>query len=1189
MMNRSKLYFLARTRLSLLAATVCAMTIAICCTQMQKSNETTLSQLREGFAHPPKEAKVRTWWHWLDGNVTAEGITADLEAMHRVGIQEATLFNGGMGFPQGPVAYMSAEWLDLLHHAASEAERLGLELSFHNGPGWSSSGGPWVKPENAMQTVTYSEQQVEGGRKISVSLQMPHSRHDFYRDIAVLAFPTPQNGQRINNLDEKALANNHFRTHLMPEKREVDELAVVRLDKIVDLTTQTTADGTLTWDVPKGNWTIMRIGYTPTGMTNHPALAGGYGLECDKMSRKALDAFWKDGIQPIIDKLGPLVGKSLTGSLIDSYEVGCGNWTEGFEKEFAARRHYDLRKYLPALAGYYVESCNVAERFLWDLRLTVGEMMAENYYDYFAQLCHQHGMDFLTEPYEGPFNALEVGIPADVPMSEFWVGSNMFSGMANLAASVAHHNGRQIVGAESFTAAGGESRHRNHPGMLKAQGDYNWSNGVNRFILHTNAHQPWEIGPGFSLGEYGTNFNRHNTWWEQGRAWMDYCARSQYLLQQGSGVQDVLVFVGESAPNTGTDMPEIRKLGLDYDQISISNLKKLTVQDGLLRSAAGRTYRLMVLPTNEQPTLSLLQQLKLLVDDGALIIGKRPEGSPSLDGFPQSDEKYQTLVDDLWGKDDNGKIRDIGVEDAMKEIGLQPDFCGGYGEEQLCYLHRSTSEAEIYFVSNQQKKYRTETCQFRIEGLVPEKWNAQTGTMENLPVWNCSDGKTEIALSFKPEEAYFVIFRKPEKDDIQYTSISQSLADKSCELLPGLEIIRAEYGQFLPFGMVDLTEKVRSHVQNGRLAINADNGFAGGDPCFGLVKGMRVKYCVGGKQHIVTVPENQRLELPQSGEEGQLEIITAFYGKIPTRFNDTRAPGTADVTEVLKERIAAGEYVIPAKDIKAPIQPCVEGLGKPKLHLIYKEGETWHDQYFTDDMTINLARHKPEPMLAVENGKTVWYTPEAGKVVLTKTDGTTFTTQVDTVPEEWPIKGTWTVDFDQKWGSCWQREFPELVSFHEVEDDDNVKYFSGTAIYKNTFTLPQEYNSQDICLKLDLGQVFVIAELYVNGDSLGILWNSPYEADITKAVKDGENQIEIRVTNQWVNRLIGDERLPADFKAHGIHYAEWPGWMQRPEEKRPSGRTTFVAHKHWQATDQLIPAGLVGPVVIRPYVRTAVE
>ena len=252
-MNRSKLYLQLRNRLSFLATTICAMTMTVCCTQMQKSSEITLSQLREGFAHPPKEAKVRTWWHWLDGNVTREGITADLEAMHRVGIHEATLFNGGMGFPQGPVKYMSDEWLELFKHAASEAKRLGMELSFHNGPGWSSSGGPWVKPEDAMQTVTWSEQQVEGGHKISVALQEPHSRHDFYRDIAVLAFPTPQNGQRINNLDEKALANNHFRTHLMPEKREVDEMAIVKLDNIIDLTAQTAADGTLTWDAPKGS------------------------------------------------------------------------------------------------------------------------------------------------------------------------------------------------------------------------------------------------------------------------------------------------------------------------------------------------------------------------------------------------------------------------------------------------------------------------------------------------------------------------------------------------------------------------------------------------------------------------------------------------------------------------------------------------------------------------------------------------------------------------------------------------------------------------------------------------------------------------------------------------------------------------------------------------------------------------
>ena len=167
-----------------------------------------------------------------------------------------------------------------------------------------------------------------------------------------------------------------------------------------------------------------------------------------------------------------------------------------------------------------------------------------------------------------------------------------------MAASIAHANGNQIVGAESFTATGSESRHRNHPGMLKAQGDYNWSNGVNRFILHTNAHQPWEVGPGFSLGEFGTNFNRHNTWWEQSRAWMDYCARSQYLLQQGEGVQDILVFIGESSPNMGIERPDIREIGLDYDQISATQLMKLSVQDGMLCSSVGHKYRLMVLFAN---------------------------------------------------------------------------------------------------------------------------------------------------------------------------------------------------------------------------------------------------------------------------------------------------------------------------------------------------------------------------------------------------------------------------------------------------------------------------------------------------------------------------------------------------------------------------------------------------------------
>ena len=1112
-----------------------------------------------------------TWWHWLDGNVTREGITADLEAMHRVGIHEATLFNGGMGFPQGPIEYMSDEWLALFQHAASEAKRLGMELSFHNGPGWSSSGGPWIKPEDAMQTVTWSEQQVEGGRTVCLVLPKPKMRHEYYQDIAVLAFPTPAAAQRIDDLDNKTLANNAFSRHLMPSMNEVPDSAVVRLADIVDLTSQMQPGGTLNWDAPDGNWTILRIGFTPTGMTNHPALAGGNGLECDKMSRKALDAFWTGGIQPIIDKLGPLVDTGLTGSLIDSYEVGCGNWTLGFEQEFKARRHYDIFPFLPAMAGYYVESGPVAERFLWDLRLTVGELMAENYYDYFAELCHKNGMRFLTEPYEGPFNALEIGRQADVPMSEFWVGSNWFAGMANMAASIAHARGNQIVGAESFTATGSESRHRNHPGMLKAQGDYNWSNGVNRFILHTNAHQPWEIGPGFSLGEFGTNFNRHNTWWEQSRAWMDYCARSQFLLQQGEGVQDILVFIGESSPNMGIERPDIREIGLNYDQISATQLMHLSVQDGILCSSVGHKYRFLVLPREEQPTLALLRKVKSLAENGACIIGPRPKGQPTLEGYPESDVEYQTLVNQLWGgeRETYSKIQAITISDAMDKIGLKPDFTGGYGDTRLRFIHRTTKEAEIYFVSNQLKEYRTERCVFRVSGRVPELWNAQNGTMSLVPVWTESNGSTEIELSFTPEEAFFIVFREPAKDDVQFTSIKQSLIEQD-EPLPGLEILHAEYGQFMPSGIVDITDIIGRQIHEGGINVQTGNSLAGGDPCFGIPKSTMVIYTIDGREQTTSVQENTPLILSRPNESGPLRITAAFYGNIPASFCGQRAPKPADVTSQVQARINAGEYFFNAGDINSNDFTRVDGFGEPKLHISYKVGGEVHEQLYTAETIVDMRRHKDEPRVVIENGEPYWLTPAPGEV---------------TSPIE--IDGGWQVHFKQKWGKEWDAQLPKLIPLNESEEDD-MKYFSGTAIYTSTFMLPENYLSDGLVLELRLGQVFVIAELFVNGKDMGILWNAPYSKDVTAALKAGENTIEVRVTNQWINRLIGDERLPRDFKQNGILYAEWPDWMQHPEQ-RTGGRTTFVAWQHWGADDVLQPSGLVGPVVIKPYVKLRVE
>ena len=147
--------------------------------------------LREGFENPPKPARSQTWWHWMNGNVTKEGITADLEAMARAGIGGAYIFDVPCGIPPGKVRFASDGWYDMLAHANAEAKRLGLDLSLANCGGWSSSGGPWIKPEDSMKHVVYTESTVRGGSSLKALPPQPENKHGFYRDIATLAFPTP--------------------------------------------------------------------------------------------------------------------------------------------------------------------------------------------------------------------------------------------------------------------------------------------------------------------------------------------------------------------------------------------------------------------------------------------------------------------------------------------------------------------------------------------------------------------------------------------------------------------------------------------------------------------------------------------------------------------------------------------------------------------------------------------------------------------------------------------------------------------------------------------------------------------------------------------------------------------------------------------------------------------------------------
>jgi len=1139
---------------------------------------TTVDPLKEGFRSPPDSAKPLTWWHWMNGNVSKEGITADLEAMERVGIHGAQLFNVNLGHPPGTAAYLKAEWLELFKFAAEEAERLGLELAFHNGPGWSSSGGPWVTPEMAMQEVVFSEVNHQGGKPFHARLPQPPTKLDYYRDIAVLAFPTPKVSERINSLDYKTLSGK-VRNRLMPDTKEIPADAVIQAETLIDLTEKISADGMLKWDAPEGDWTILRLGHTPTGAKNRPGVVGGLGLECDKMSRKAVDAFWRHGIDPIIQKLGPLIGSAVTKCHIDSYEVGTANWTADFENEFKRLRAYECAQYLPTLAGYYVESGEITERFLWDFRRTIGDLMAEHYYGRFRELSHQHGMIFSMEPYWGPFDNMQVGAHADVVMAEFWSGNLTFFDSPKFVASIAKLNGNPVAEAESFTSFGGWHE---HPAMLKVIGDQVWAQGINRFVYHTFAHQPWEAKPGLTLGPFGLEFNRHNTWWEQAKAYLDYVKRAQFLLQQGQTVADVLVFVGESSPNDTFLVPGIKELGFDYDVIGHNTLSRLTVQDGDILTPAGDRYSILLLPETIWMRPETLRFLAKLAEAGATITGPKPTRSPSLQGYPTCDDQLSKMADALWGE---GIIKRVPILEMLEQGALAPDFVVESGSsENLSMIHRKAGDSDIYFLANSKTNSRVAVCRFRVSGKQPEFWDAHSGEVYDAPVWQDNgDGSTTVSVQLESEGSIFVIFRKAPDASDHIVNARIELNSEKLTPLPDLKILKAEYGTFIPDGLVDVTAAVASQVQNGKLSVEATRQLCDSDPAPGYHKELRVEYQIGSHRAVKYAKERELLEIDAEGK-GELEILKAVFGKfqigkqgVPTIYQ------THDVTAKIKSLVHAGNYEIAVGDNLVDGK-FVEG-DRTALRIVYTSESEQYAQTILKGNTVKLHMLLPDSKLTEQDGAVIWTTPYSGTLTYDMASGSTKKVEVESVPDAIGLKGEWDVEFPTNSGTPKKESFNKLDSWTTSPHDD-IRYFSGTASYKKQFDLPENWVQSDQSLELDLGRVRVIAEILVNGENLGVLWKAPFRINLDGHVKSGVNHLEVRVTNLWPNRLIGDEQLPKDVKRRGQSVKQWPDWLSNPTE-RPSGRTTFQGHKHWNKDSELKTSGLLGPVVIRPYVHSA--
>jgi hypothetical protein len=728
------------------------------------------------FQAPPSAVRPWVYWMWLSSNLTPASITADLEAMQRAGLGGALIMDVDQGTPAGPVGFASDGWYALVDHAVAEAARLGMQLTINNGPGYSGSGGPWVPRDQAIQRVFWSETRITGGQRWSGTLPKGKAVAE-YRDIAVLAVAEPAPAEpapagppakrwQIPNLTHKAMTWNGWVGYSglpasIPAVTPPAESVVPRT-AVIDLSDRLGADDTLTWDAPPGTWTLLRFGHAWSGGVVLPAPPPAKNSpETDKLSAEATRLHVSAFFDRLQRDLPPTARAALHATHIDSWEGGGQNWTARMRAEFTTRRGYDPVPFLPVLASRVVGDMDTAERFLFDLRLTVSELMIQNYAREFRRLVNARGLRVSSEAYTSAGNDLDYADHADEPMAEFWTNHENFAGTLASMTSSAHLHRRTIVPAEAFTSDQKE-RWQLHPASLRQQANRAFAAGINRLVVHRYAAQRFpQVVPGMQMGPWGLHYERTSTWWDWSRAWHDQVARCQFMLRQGEAAADILELQPEEPLYRlrASSYP-----GYRYDAVGGDTFATATVRDGRIVFPSGAAYRLLVLPDVPGMSAARLERIRDLVHAGAAIVGKPPTTTLGLAGGAAEQARHAALVTEVWGD---------GVPEQDRRVGAGR-VCTGLGPVQVLtrlgvppaltttapvvWMHRTLPDGELYFIANDSDRALLATAVLRARSDAPSCWDPASGAVAPLRRWRQLTPDTgEAVLHLEPFQGLFVI------------------------------------------------------------------------------------------------------------------------------------------------------------------------------------------------------------------------------------------------------------------------------------------------------------------------------------------------------------------------------------------------------------------------------------------------
>lgn len=563
------------------------------------------------------------------------------------------------------------------------------------------------------------------------------------------------------------------------QNSNTDPELFVDTEEVIDVSKFVNKNGELNWDAPEGEWTIMRIGMTPTGTKNSPSAPQGQGYEVDKMNSKLAKYHFDNFVGEFLKRIPENSKSAFKYVIADSYEMGSQNWTDDYEVKFSEKYGYDPVKYLPVLSGRIVGSVEESERFLWDLRRSVADDVAYEYVGGLKKASNEHYLQTWLENYGHwgfPSEFMMYGGQSDLIAGEFWNEGTLGNIECKASSSTSHAYGKRRTSAEAFTA--GQKSYLRHPAMLKKRGDWSFTEGINHLVLHLYIQQPDDNRmPGMNAW-FSTEFNRHNTWFGQTHNYFDYLRRCQYLLQQGQYAADVCYFIGENAPiMTGGRNPEIPK-GYSYDYINGEViLDRLSVKNGKFVLPDGMSYSVMVLPPVHSMRPEILAKLEQLVQQGGVVLGSRPEKSPSLQNYPECDNQVQKIAAKLWATDyvdgimtnkyGEGMVLDgQELSEVFSLLKLKKDV-DVPEETPILWTHRTMPGMDIYFMSNQSDDEIEINPVFRVDkNLKPQLWDAVTGEIKRLNEFSKVENGISVPITLKAAQSWFVVFTNAKLNDI---------------------------------------------------------------------------------------------------------------------------------------------------------------------------------------------------------------------------------------------------------------------------------------------------------------------------------------------------------------------------------------------------------------------------------------